>query len=61
MAYLLFCFVCYGITINLVYSDFKTWWPIYNFEILQEMLECVKCTGFWVGVFFCFISMALKN
>ena len=55
MYYLLFCFVCYGITVDLVYST-SVHRMVVRSSFLSDMLDCVKCTGFWVGVF---VSFAL--
>ena len=56
MCYVLFCLVCYGITVNIVYSMWLE--RITNRSHLQffnSMFDCVKCTAFWVGVFLCLI------
>lgn len=51
MEYLLFCLVCYGISVNIVKSlTLARVTDRPSLLFFHEMFDCIKCTGFWVGV-----------
>lgn len=55
MALLFFILGCYGVTTLIVQS--KIMEPVREFfkdrvEFVYKLLNCMMCTGFWVGLFF---------
>ncbi len=55
MQLITFILACYGMTMILVYSKFfeslRLKISSYNIELLNYMIKCTMCVGFWVGIF----------
>lgn len=56
----------YGLTWFIVHSkafEAPALWLSHQSEILNEMLDCMICTSFWVGLFTaaCFYGISLQN
>lgn len=57
MDLLIFILICYGAT-NIIVNGSIFWkvreWIESKNEFLGDLVNCVMCTGFWIGVIFSF-------
>ena len=60
MDLLIFILVCLGVT-NIIVREYVFNWlrkfinKYFQYSLLNKMLNCETCTGFWIGVLFWFL------